>query len=593
MKLTVKRIVRVASVALGFVLIVLIVWAAKIIVPLSRSTATVFVEKPFASITKTPFQPVLLTPTQKVVTKSEIPADTKQNNEKLPSQTPSPSLIPGLWVSPYVPKELVESITIPAGYRIVENEQDAQLRLQIGDDAPISTWIYALVAPYFTITDTVSAQDLINSWKGASTSFVSSPLLVDEQTLGAFTVMWGEPSNGSVQVVPTDKVLETAWNQRSLWAIVPFENLEPRWKVLEVDGISPLRKEFDPDKYTLSIRFSLAGNPELIKDVLERSEVDDDGVISTNRDASKITIIAMTGVTAMVRCTAFTMERKGNTYPAQDIRDWLREADVAHISNEIPFFQDCPPPNCTQPDLRFCSNPDYMALLEDVGTDIVELTGDHFADYGPDPMRYTLQLYRDMGWIYYGGGENRDDARQARTFEHNGNRIAFIGCNAKGGGYATASDTNPGAVACDFEWMHSEITRLSREGYLVIATFQHIEYYSYNPQPQQIEDYRGMAEAGAVIVSGSQAHQPQGIEFFNQSFIHYGLGNLFFDQYNQPVCPNIACNDAFVDRHVFYDGRYLGTDLLTMTFVDFAKPRPMTSDERAILLNKVFSASGW
>jgi poly-gamma-glutamate capsule biosynthesis protein CapA/YwtB (metallophosphatase superfamily) len=36
-----------------------------------------------------------------------------------------------------------------------------------------------------------------------------------------------------------------------------------------------------------------------------------------------------------------------------------------------------------------------------------------------------------------------------------------------------------------------------------------------------------------VIVSGSQAHQPHGFEFYNGSLIHYGLGNLFFDQYNE------------------------------------------------------------
>jgi poly-gamma-glutamate synthesis protein (capsule biosynthesis protein) len=79
--------------------------------------------------------------------------------------------------------------------------------------------------------------------------------------------------------------------------------------------------------------------------------------------------------------------------------------------------------------LRFCSDPDYIALLEEVGTDIVELTGDHFGDWGPEAMRYTLEMYEQRGWTYYGGGYDRKDARQARLIEHNGNKIAFIGCN--------------------------------------------------------------------------------------------------------------------------------------------------------------------
>jgi poly-gamma-glutamate synthesis protein (capsule biosynthesis protein) len=299
----------------------------------------------------------------------------------------------------------------------------------------------------------------------------------------------------------------------------------------------------------------------------------------------------MTGVTAMVRATAFTMNRNGITYPAGDIGPILRSADITHISNEIPFAPDCPPPNPTQLDLRFCSDPEYIALLDEAGADIIELTGDHFGDWGPEAMRYTLSLYEERGWPYYGGGYDLQDARQPRFLEHNGNRLAFIGCNGKGGGYATASDSQPGAVACDFNYLETQIRELREQGYQVIATFQHFEYYTYSPQPPQVHDFRRLAEAGAAVVSGSQAHQPQGMEFYANAFIHYGLGNLFFDQYH--FCTDNACDDAFIDRHVFYDGKYLGNDLLTIVFIDYARPRPMTQEEREILLGKVFLASGW
>ena len=181
------------------------------------------------------------------------------------------------------------------------------------------------------------------------------------------------------------------------------------------------------------------------------------------------------------------------------------------------------------------------------------------------------------------------DGRKAVLFENNGNRIAFIGCNGKGGSFAQASETNPGAVACDLEWMAQEISRLKQEGYLVIGTFQHHEYYTYVAQPDQQQDFRRVAEAGAAIVSGSQAHQPQGMEFLNGSFIHYGLGNLFFDQYD--LCP--ACRQGFIDRHVFYDGRYISTELLPIQFIDYARSRPMTVEESSGLLQTLFSASGW
>ena len=48
------------------------------------------------------------------------------------------------------------------------------------------------------------------------------------------------------------------------------------------------------------------------------------------------------------------------------------------------------------------------------------------------------------------------------------------------------------------------------------------------------------ADAGAVIVSGSQSHVPLQMEFYKGAFIHYGLGNLFFGQMgNQPPGPGL------------------------------------------------------
>jgi poly-gamma-glutamate synthesis protein (capsule biosynthesis protein) len=297
----------------------------------------------------------------------------------------------------------------------------------------------------------------------------------------------------------------------------------------------------------------------------------------------------MTGVTALVRATAFSMEIQGITYPGLDIKGWLADADLTHISNEVPFAIDCPYPNPLQASVRFCSRDAYIGLLEEVGTDIVELSGDHFQDWGAEAVFHTLELYKERGWDYYGGGSTLEDGRQALLIEHNGNRLAFLGCNAKGNAFAHASDTNPGAATCDIPWLADEIARLRQAGYLPVVTFQHQEYYTYAAQPDQQRDFRLIAEAGAVIVSGSQAHQPQGMEFLDGAFIHYGLGNLFFDQYD--LTP--ACRQGLIDRHVFYDGSYIGVELLPIQFVDYARSRPMTPAEASSLLETLYKASGW
>jgi len=311
-----------------------------------------------------------------------------------------------------------------------------------------------------------------------------------------------------------------------------------------------------------------------------------------NRHADKLTTVVMTGMTALVRGTAYMMETRGTTYPAIDIGEILRDADILHISNEIPFTENCSSPfinKSNDTNFVFCSEPEYIQLLEAVGTDVVELTGDFFKDLGPEAMLNTLEMVEDRGWQYYGGGRDYKDGIQPAIFNHNGNKIAFFGCNAKPPGYATASDSSPGAVHCDMELMAEQVKNAVAQGYQPIFTFQHLEYDVYDINPVLQVDFHSAADAGAVIVSGSQARQPQAFEFYKSSFLHYGLGNLFFDQYRE----GLPHRQAFIDRHVFYDGQHISTELIPIMFIDWARTRLMTEEERTDLLNIVFTASGW
>jgi hypothetical protein len=513
------------------------------------------------------------------------PATALPTSTAAPSPTPSPA--PMLWIDPALPQQF-QQLSLPEGLARAAKPEEAALELNISDQEPVSSWIFALVAPFSTILDGISAQELRQAWAGQPSSyFPESPLLVDQSTYQILNVWWGEPASKAVKILPAEDLVEFSW-QTAAWAIVPFEKLAPRWKVLEIDGLSPIRNDFDPQNYALSIPISLVGQSlpiELKDDLLSL-------LPTSNRDPGQLTTLILTGVTALVRGTALTIEARGVTYPAQDIRDWLRQADILHISNEIPFYDQCPFPELYPVELKFCSNPRYFSLLEDIGTDLVELSGDHFGDYGTQAMEQTLQLYQAKGLPYYGGGATLSEGRQPLLLEHHGNRLAFLGCNAKGiSFYAPASADKPGAAACDFDLLTSEIGRLKAQGYLVIVTFQDEEYYSYQAQPKLIANFRAAAQAGANIVSGSQAHQPHGMEFFNQAFIHYGLGNLFFDQYR--FFPGPELDRAFIDRHVFYAGRYISTELLPIRFTDLAHSRPMNAEEKADFLRTIFAASNW
>lgn len=508
------------------------------------------------------------TPTPQATATPEITATS------LPMATSTP-MPPALWISDSVPDDLRE-LAQTWDIKIIEDKNSATQTFDISDSG--STWIYALVASFPTVRDDIASDALLSIWKGES---AERKLIMAESTLQAFTAKWGEPSRSQVRSVDSNQLLNEAWEDKSVWAIIPFEEINPKWKVLSVDNQSPIRKDFDENVYELKIIFGTE-NFELPK---------------SNRDPAKLTTVVLTGVTALVRATAFTMETKGVTRPGELIYDWLYNADVAHISNEVPFDSSCPFPEPGYKNFILCSAPKYFELLQYVGADIVELTGDHFADRGTQAMLDTLEIYKQNNIPYYGGGANEEEARLPVLLEVNGNKIAFMGCNGKRGyTFVKATDTKPGAADCDYEFFAQQIQDVKSQGYMVIFTFQHEECYHVGPCYAHEEDFHTVADAGATIVSGSQAHYPHLMEFRGDTFIHYGLGNLFFDQMTYELPDGSIIDETrreFIDRHVFYDGKYLGVELLTAMLEDFSRPRPMNERERTQFLSEYFFYSGW
>jgi hypothetical protein len=526
--------------------------------------------------TRTPFQP------------GDSPASVTATTIPTPSQEPSTRPPARLWISPAVPDSL-RQVAIRSGMPLAEDPDPTAARLEFQadpdatDPSQVCVWIYALVTPFPTIPDGVALADIQNAWAGEpSGPFAGRPLWMDASTLAAFSELWGQPAPGSVRVAAADQLINSTWAERPAWAVVPFEALEPRWKVLSVDGQSPLHNDFDPSAYTLKVPFSLRPAAFTLP--------------PDNRDPNKLTVLAMTGVTALVRGTADRMEAKGLLYPGEAIREVLRAADLTHVSDEVSFDANCPKPDIWSESLVFCSDPRYIALLQDVGVDIVELTGNHLLDYGSKDFLATLDVYDQLGWKYFGGGRDLQSALQPTLVEQHGNKLAFIGCNFAGPPNDWATDDRPGSAPCDLDAMAAEITDLRSEGYLPIMTFQYSEYYQPDPTYQEELDFRKMAQAGALIVSGSQAHMPAGMEFQSGAFIHYGLGNLFFDQMSHKMPDGSFIYDTrngTVDRHVFYNGRYIGTELVPYIIEDYARPRLMNEAERTQFLRNMFSVTGW
>jgi poly-gamma-glutamate synthesis protein (capsule biosynthesis protein) len=482
------------------------------------------------------------------------------------------------------------------------NKSDANLFLTAGDPPGNSkllaeTWqTYALAAPFFTVQDDLTLAELrsvVQGYEPEDPTIDFDILLLRNQdnalvahllNMSAATI----PPGNKIDQVGDELFRPTMETQDGNWAILPFELLAPQWKVISVDGRSPLDDDFSPESTPLTQRITLSTN---LADLTLNEDQVKALVPPPNRDQTQLTSLIMTGVTAMARDTAFVMSTEGVLFPGTEIRDFMRAADLTHISNEVSFYEGCPFPNPDYTGYIFCSDPAYIDLLADLGADIIELTGNHNNDaralYKVDSVPFTLDLYREYGMQWYAGGVNIDDAKAPLLIENNGNKLAFIGCNSYGPYVAWATEDSSGAAPCeDFGWISEEVTRLRDEGYLPIVTFQYQEDDLRTAQSSAIRDFRRLADAGAVIVNGSQSHVAKAMEFYNHSFIHYGLGNLFFDQPEYYIT-----YDGIIQKHFFYQGRHISTQLLSITLEETAKPRLMTPEERQKFLYDVFEAS--
>lgn len=508
------------------------------------------------------------------------------------------NVIPRVWISLTVPVELQASISalVNAGRFTWGGEGDAQVRLTglpPGTQSPLSAlWVYVPVARFGTVANNVAINDILRYWRGDTTALAylsngQPPVFVTTATIYYWmTLTYGLPAqNLPVQVVAPDQLATAIWSRPAAWGMIPFDRLDRTLTALTVDGINIFDRALNLDMWPFKEVFGITGDASILAAVAEA--VNATGLWQiTNRDLDKLTLLIMTGVTALTRATAFKMETIGINYPARDIAPFFADGDIIHTSNEVSFAKNCPYPNPYSTDLVFCSAEKYFDLLKTIRVGVVELTGNHVNDWGVDAMNNSLDMYDKNNMVYFGGGRNTEDARKAAVVTHNGNTIAFLGCNPAGPPNAWAGPKRPGSAQCDDTFLAQEIPQLKAKGYLVVMTLQFQEVYEYAvPREQQIF-FAKYAKMGADIVMGSQAHQPQGFGFVENAFIHYGIGNLFFDQ-----MWSLGTRQMFADKLILYNGRHISTILYTGLIEDFARPRPMTSDERASFLELIFSVS--
>lgn len=422
----------------------------------------------------------------------------------------------------------------------------------------VNNTLFVPVVAFPSLQTTLTPSDIEAMARGE----LNSRLVVDSETLARL---------GQIGILlhPNTRIteaIETAlWANRDFFALVPFERLTTRLRVLWVDDL-PIFDRLEAYPF-----WGVSDTP--------------------NFERSKLTRLTVSGVTALARNTLKAIEAQGITWAGSGIADYVAFSDLFHISNEVSFEPNCPQLNANVLGgaTSFCSKQAHFDLFTQLGVDIVELTGNHNNDYGYTAYQETLNWYRAQEMLVVGGGANATEARTPLLITHNGTRIGWVACNFVGPYYALANDDEAllggirgGAMPCDWRILSETLSALRPQVDVLIVSVQQQEVEDYLPLDFQRNDFRRLAELGADVVIGTASHKPQIVEFYRDSFIHYGLGNLFFDQ---PFWGNMR---FFMDTLLLYEGRLMSIELFMGIIDENARPRLMTAQERENFLFFMF-----
>ena len=550
---------------------------------------------------------------------SPAPAETVNSaptSSELPTAAPvaSPTVVPapkpargtvGIEAAQDVPGQAVEQLLQllnAAGAKSEQVQTGADLRLNPTPSAGAKlAWerIFVPVDRMSSVLGSITLQELRDVWSGAGTSANFATIYPDEAILPDLADLLGTPGP-NVKPQASVGLADAVWGDPMGLGIVPFENLSTRLRAIPLDDNSPTDNRFRAAEWPLAARAYLSPLTERGRVALGKLTTP---LPITNRDPNKLTVLAMTGVTAMARNSAVAIDRSGDPgFLARQVGPELAAADLTTTSNEISIFDGCVADN-TLNNVLLCSKPAYWENLEFSGIDAIGLTGNHMNDFSYDNFRSTLQLYADKQMPTYGGGDDATAARKPLILEHNGNRLAFLGSNQWGPEWyrsklgdtvsAWAGPDNPGALRFDQKQMVADIQAAKQQADVVFAEVQHTEFdaagnYQVKPLPQEVADFQALSDGGADVVTGIMAHAPQAVELRDGREILYGLGNLYFDQtWSWPT------RTGLVARHTIYDGKLINTELMVTVIQDNFQLRWATPKERMQVLRSVFDVSQW
>jgi poly-gamma-glutamate synthesis protein (capsule biosynthesis protein) len=161
----------------------------------------------------------------------------------------------------------------------------------------------------------------------------------------------------------------------------------------------------------------------------------------------------------------------------------------------------------------------------------VSLANNHSGDWGKHGFLTELELLRETGIPYFGGGANAREAHRPLVLTAAGKRVAFLGYNDFPPRRFAAGPSTPGTA-----WLiEKDAVRdieLARKLADFVVLFVH---WGEDLEPTVTAQQKALAhaliDAGADAIIGGNPHLTQDEEWYKDKPIVYSIGNFVFDYY--------------------------------------------------------------
>jgi poly-gamma-glutamate capsule biosynthesis protein CapA/YwtB (metallophosphatase superfamily) len=297
--------------------------------------------------------------------------------------------------------------------------------------------------------------------------------------------------------------------------------------------------------------------------------------------------LAATGDIMLDRSMGHHLRQGKLDYPFYEVAHWFHAADLT-IGNLESALGDIGEPEPKA--YPFRAPPEAAESLARAGFDIVSLANNHGMDYGPEALLQGIDLLHAAGVVPIGAGVDETAAYAPHITSINGLSLAIFGyvnVPVEWRGFDTetwtAAADAPGLAWATVERIQSGVGAVRDDVDLIIVVLHSGYEYVDPPSPVQMELSRAAVDAGADLVIGHHAHILQGIEFYRDGVIVYGLGNFVFE-IDGP--PETAVLYAWLDANGVRE-----IELLPAIIQFGGQPRPAASWEAGPILQRVYQLS--